>query len=200
MTTSLDDLLTGPVMAILRGLSPAETVATAQRAWGLGITTVEVPIGAPDQVASLEAAVRAGAERGLAVGAGTVVDPAQVGVAARIGARYTVAPGYDPAVLAASTAAGLPHLAGAATPTEVQRLHRDGVTWIKAFPASVLGPAWFREIRGPFPDLTYVAVGGVNAASAASFLSAGARMVAVGSALYDPGQLEQLAALLTDHR
>ncbi|MGI5521717.1 hypothetical protein ACQEUX_12265 [Micromonospora sp. CA-259024] len=59
------------IMVILRGRPPGETVALAGRAWDAGITPVEVPIGRPEQVAALAAAVRAGAERGRPVGAGT---------------------------------------------------------------------------------------------------------------------------------
>lgn len=183
------------VMTILRGLSPDETVDLANRAWDAGIELLEVPIGTPEMVPALAAAVKAGAERGKLVGAGTVVTPEQVRVAAEAGARYTVAPGLDLTVLAASLAAGLPHLPGVATATEVHQARRAGCTWVKAFPAAALGPAWFRAIRGPFPDIHYVATGGITAETAGQFLAAGAQVVAVGGALSDPAQLTLLSAL-----
>jgi len=193
---TLDNLLATPVMAILRGYDPDRTVELAAQAWDLGIRALEIPIGEPDQLPSLEAAVRAGRERGMPVGAGTVLTPDQVAAAAAAGAAYTVAPGLDVAVLAASLAAGMPHLPGVATPTEVQQAVRAGCTWVKAFPASVLGPAWFRELRGPFPRVRTVATGGVDGHTAAQYLAAGASVVGVGSALSDPAQIELLAALL----
>lgn len=194
-----DEMFAGQrVMAVLRGLPPAETVEVAARAWDLGIEAVEVPIGQPDQVASLFAAVRAGRERGRVVGAGTIASVEQVWVAAEAGAAYTVAPGLDLDVMAASLAGDMPHLPGVATPTEVQRARAAGCSWVKAFPAISLGPAWFSAMRGPFPDLSYVATGGVSARNAADFLAAGARMVAVGAALTDPEQVELLAALAGD--
>lgn len=183
------------VMTILRGLPPEETVAVASRAWDAGIELLEVPIGVPAQVPALAAAVKAGAERGRLVGAGTVVTPEQARVAAEVGARYTVAPGLDLGVLGASLAAGLPHLPGVATATEVHLARRAGCTWVKAFPAAALGPAWFSAIRGPFPDLRYVATGGITAETAGQFLAAGAQVVAVGAALTDPAQLTLLSAL-----
>ncbi len=195
--TILDDLLATPVMAILRGYDPARTAELAHRAWDLGIQAVEVPIGEPGQVPSLVAAVQAGRERGLPVGAGTVITPEQVAAAAAAGCAYTVAPGLDVAILAASIAAGMPHLPGVSTPTEVQQAVRAGCTWVKAFPASVLGPAWFRELRGPFPRVRTVATGGVDALSAPQYLAAGASVVGVGSALSDPAQVESLAKLVT---
>lgn len=184
-----------PVMAILRGYDPARTVELCERAWSVGIDVVEVPIQSPDAVASLQAAVEAAAGAGRVVGAGTVTSAERVRRAAGAGAVFTVAPGFDPAVTAASRAAGLPHLAGVATPSDVQAALADGQTWVKAFPASVLGTGWFAAMRGPFPDLPLVATGGIDAHNARDYLAAGARVVAVGSALGDPRQLDLLAEL-----
>ncbi|MEV0647418.1 bifunctional 4-hydroxy-2-oxoglutarate aldolase/2-dehydro-3-deoxy-phosphogluconate aldolase [Phytomonospora sp. NPDC050363] len=186
---------TTPVMAILRGHDPARTVELATRAWDLGIEHVEVPIQTTDALPSLRAAVAAGAERGRGVGAGTVIDAEQLRAAAEAGVAFTVAPGLDPAVIEASITAGIPHLPGVATPGEVQRALSLGLTWVKAFPAAVLGPAWFRAVTAPFPAIRFVATGGVDAASAHGYLAAGARVVAVGAALEDPAQLPLLAAL-----
>jgi len=185
------------VMAILRGLSPAETVSVAGRLWDAGVTALEVPIGEPSQVASLRAAVAAAEERGLRVGAGTVITAEQVRVAADAGAQYTVAPGFDPRVLAASLAAGLPHLPGVGTATEVQHAWLAGCRWLKAFPAAALGPGWISALRGPFPDARFVATGGITVESAPSFLAAGARVVALGAALADPAQRDQIKTLVS---
>ncbi|MFI5924753.1 bifunctional 4-hydroxy-2-oxoglutarate aldolase/2-dehydro-3-deoxy-phosphogluconate aldolase [Micromonospora sp. NPDC051543] len=187
------------VMAILRGLPVAETVRLAERAWDLGIEVVEVPVATADAVPALRAAVEAGAARGRIVGAGTVLDDETVAAAADAGAAFTVAPGLDLAVADAAAARGLPHLPGVATPTEAQAALRHGLTWLKAFPAISLGPAWFKAIAGPFPQLRFVATGGLDATNAAAFLDAGVRVVAVGSALTDPEQLDHLAKLTTPH-
>jgi 2-dehydro-3-deoxyphosphogluconate aldolase / (4S)-4-hydroxy-2-oxoglutarate aldolase len=191
------DVLFGdrPVMAILRGRPPAETVALANRIWDAGIGIVEVPIATPDAIPALRATVAAGAERGAPVGAGTVITPEQVRAVAAAGAAYTVAPGLDLSVLAASLAAGLPHLPGVATPSEVQHARAAGCRWLKAFPAKALGTAWLRAIRGPFPDVAFVATGGLDVDDVADYLTAGARIVALGAALADPAQLAQLAAV-----
>jgi Entner-Doudoroff aldolase len=184
------------VMAILRGLPPDETVALAARLWDGGVRVLEVPIGTPEAVPSLRAAVVAGAERGLHVGAGTVTTPAQVRAAAEAGAQYTVAPGLDLTVLAASLAAGLPHLPGVGTASEVQRARAAGCRWLKAFPAKALGPEWISAMRGPFPDVRFVATGGLKVADAKPFLDAGTSVVALGAALADPDQRAALGDLL----
>lgn len=72
-----------------------------------------------------------------------------------------------------------------------------GLTWVKAFPATWLGPGWFTHIRGPFPGVRFVATGGLHAGNVQDYLDAGVRVAAVGSALEDPAQLERLGALLT---
>jgi 2-dehydro-3-deoxyphosphogluconate aldolase / (4S)-4-hydroxy-2-oxoglutarate aldolase len=184
------------VMAILRGLPPDETVALAGRLWDAGVTVLEVPIGTPDAVESLRAAAGAGADRGLRVGAGTVTTPAQVAAAASAGAVYTVAPGLDPTVLAASLAAGLPHLPGVGTASEVQRARAAGCVWQKAFPAKPLGAGWISALHGPFPDVKFVATGGLKVADVRPFLAAGAQVVALGAALADPQQVHEIADLL----
>lgn len=184
------------VMVILRGLRATETVELANRAWDAGVELLEVPIGEPGQEKVLAAAVEAGRRRGKTVGAGTVVSAAHVAAAQTAGAAYTVAPGFDLEVLAASVLAGMPHLPGVATATEIQRVVAAGCTWVKAFPAACLTTAWFRAMSGPFPHLNLVATGGVTAEAAPEFLSAGARVIAMGSALADPAQIHRLAALV----
>ncbi|MEV1159212.1 bifunctional 4-hydroxy-2-oxoglutarate aldolase/2-dehydro-3-deoxy-phosphogluconate aldolase [Micromonospora chokoriensis] len=197
-TADFDHIFGGArVMAILRGLPVAETVRLAERAWDLGVDVVEVPVATADAVPALRAAVEAGAARGRIVGAGTVLDVEQVAASADAGAAFTVAPGLDLAIADAAAARGLPHLPGVATPTEAQQALRHGLTWLKAFPAITLGPAWFKALAGPLPQLRFVATGGLDAGNAAPFLQAGVRVVAVGSALSDPSQLDRLAELAT---
>ena len=184
------------VMAILRGFGPAETVDLCDRAWSVGIEVVEVPIQAPDAVPSLEAAVTAGRRAGRAVGAGTVTTVELAEVAKRAGAAFTVAPGLDPEVAAACLERGLPHLPGVATASEIQRAIRLGLIWLKAFPAEQLTPGWFAAQRAPFPTVELVATGGIGLANADDFLAAGARVLAIGSALTDGDQLERLGRLV----
>lgn len=192
-----DDAFAGvPVMAILRGYSPDRTVQLAARAWDLGLTQVEVPIQSPDAVPALRAALAAGLARGMGVGAGTVTTTEQVYLAAELGCSFTVAPGIDPEVLTASAAAGLPHLPGVSSPSEIQIAAKHGLRWVKAFPASVLGPDWIRAVAAPFPQVQIVATGGINASNAATYLQAGAAVVSLGSALEDQTQLDQITSLL----
>lgn len=185
-----------PVMAILRGYSTRDTLVLAQRAWNLGITLVEIPIQTDAALETLAAVANVARSRGALIGAGTVLRPEQVIAARDAGAVFTVSPGFDPDVVTASHAAGLPSLPGVATATEVQLALRHGLRWLKAFPAATLGESWFTAMRGPFPQVSLVATGGMAAGNAERFLKAGATAVAVGSALEDPAQLDRLAAII----
>ncbi|GAB2606426.1 2-dehydro-3-deoxy-6-phosphogalactonate aldolase [Paractinoplanes abujensis] len=195
---TFDDIFAGHrVMAVLRGLEPGKTVEVATALWDAGVTVLEVPIATTDAVASLRAVADAAGERGLRVGAGTVITVEQVRAASDANAQYTVAPGLDLDILAASQAAGMPHLPGVGTATEVQRAWLAGARWLKAFPAAALGPGWISALHSPFPEVRFVATGGLSIASAPRFLDAGARVVALGAALADPAQRDQIGRLLT---
>jgi len=185
-----------PLMAILRGMGVERTLAVATTAWDLGITAVEVPVQTPTDVEALGVLAEAASSRGLQVGAGTVVTPEHVRQAKHAGAAFTVSPGLDVEIVRMSHEAGMPSLPGVATASEVQAAAKEGLTWLKAFPASLLGTGWFPAMRGPFPGIRFVATGGMDAESAPRFLDAGVRVVAVGSALEDPAQLPALATLL----
>lgn len=184
------------LMAILRGLGVERSLAVSTTAWDLGIDVVELPIQTADDLEALRVVAAAGRERGKVVGAGTVVSHEHVEQAASAGAGFTVSPGLDLGIVRASHDAGMPSMPGVATASEVQLALTSGLTWLKAFPASLLGPEWLQAMRGPFPQATFVTTGGLNAQNAGDFLAAGARVVAVGSALEDPAQLPLLAALL----
>lgn len=198
---SVDDLFdrtfTGTsVMAILRGYTPERTVELATRAWELGIDCVEVPVQSPSAIEALAATVTVGRAGGRVVGAGTVTSLERLEQAVAAGAGFTVAPGLDLTVAQASIEAGLAHLPGVATASEVQLAAGHGMRWVKAFPAVTLGLSWFQGMRGPFPDIRIVATGGINGSNAAAYLAAGADVVAVGSALENPAQLDLLAELM----
>ena len=187
-----------PLMAILRGTGVERAVTLATTAWDLGIDSVEVTLQSDEDLLALREVGRLADERGKIVGAGTIVSSRQIPLAVAAGARYLVSPGLDPRVVVAAREHGIPMLPGVSTPSEVQLACDLGLTWMKAFPAQWLGTDWFRHIRGPFPQVRFVATGGMDAGNARQFLDAGVRVVAVGSALEDPQQLHRLAELLRE--
>lgn len=192
------EFATSRVMAILRGFGPEKSLELATRAWDAGVTSVELPIQTQADVDALRLVAAAGAERGMSVGAGTILRVEQVAVAAEAGAVYTVSPGLDDQVVRESLLQGLPTLPGVATASEVHRALGLGIGWLKAFPARELGPNWIRSMHGPFPAAVFVVTGGIDLDNARDFLAAGARVVSLGSALGDPTQVDGLKQLVAD--
>lgn len=179
-----------PLVAILRGLTPADAVPVGRALVDAGFRVLEVPLNSPDPFASVEALARAfaAADPDVVVGAGTVLDPADVDRLADAGGRLVVMPHGDPAVIAAAKAAGLACLPGVATPTEGFAALRAGADALKLFPAETLGPATLQAWRAVFPKATrFLPVGGVVPDTMRPWLDAGAAGFGLGSALYKPG-------------
>lgn len=192
-----DSALAGqPIMGVFRNLAPAAAVARATRAWDAGVRNVEIPVQSPDAMPTLRAVIDAARERGLEVGAGTVLSVEQLDEVQRAGAAYTVSPGLEADVVRASAERSLPHLPGVATASEILAARRLGLRWTKAFPASVLGAAWIRAMRGPYPDQRFVVTGGMTVGVAQEFLDAGVKTVAIGDDFDDDERLAAVTAMM----
>lgn len=168
-------------MVILRGYSTEKTLELCRRASDLGVGLIEVPVQTPDAYPAFRAAADWGTDAGISIGAGTVTSVPVLRLVHEWGANFTVAPGLDHDVVRASSALGLPHLPGVATASEIQQAVGAGLTWLKAFPASVLGAEWVKAMLGPFPGVRFVMTGGMDAATAPAFFDAGAAAVSLGS-------------------
>ena len=124
-------------------------------------------------------------------GLGTVLDAktAREGIAA--GARFIVTPAFRPDVIAACRETNIPIFSGALTPTEILNTWDAGADAVKVFPAEFFGPAYIKSVRAPFPNISLVPTGGVNAENVGEFLSAsGAHATAAGSSLVEAKALK----------
>jgi len=176
-----------PVVAILRGLPSQDAVAVVEALYDAGIRVAEVPLNSPDPFATI-ALLREHFQDRMVIGAGTVVDPADVDRLAEAGGQICVAPNCDTDVIARALAHGLVPMPGVASPSEAFRAYRAGARWLKYFPAGELGLSTIAALRPVMPaDTRFVAVGGVGAANAARFLDRGCNAIGVGSELYRPG-------------
>lgn len=183
------------VVPVLRRLGTARSLDIARAALSVGIRVIEVTLQSADDAETLAEVVRWGQSVGVTVGAGTVVTAHDAMTAARAGAAFAISPGLHSAVITECREEGLPLMPGVATATEVATAREAGFVWLKAFPATSLGTEWLRAMNGPFPDVAFVATGGITAANAASYLDAGAHAVGVGSSLMEFGALDTLGSL-----
>lgn len=117
------------------------------------------------------------------LGIGTVTSSVDLGRAVDVGAHYLVTPITSTAFVQQATDAGVPIVPGGLTPTELFASWSAGASAVKIFPAGQVGPAYLKDLRGPFPDLVAMPSGGVDLAGASAWLAAGAVAVSVGGPL-----------------
>jgi 2-dehydro-3-deoxyphosphogluconate aldolase/(4S)-4-hydroxy-2-oxoglutarate aldolase len=197
------------LLAIVRADSAELALTCVRSVVAAGVTAVEISLTTPGAVEAI-ATVRAELPDDVLVGAGTVMTIEQTDQVAEAGAGFVVTPAISAGGRHAAEI-GLPLLCGALTPTEMVTAMEHGASAVKIFPASAHGPAYLRELRGPFPALPLVAVGGIDATRAPEYLAAGALAVGVGSPLLgdagrggDPSGIaararDLLASLEVDH-
>ena len=176
-----------PLIAILRGITPAELPMATDVLIAAGFKIIEVPLNSPRPLDSLKyLASRSGP--GLLVGAGTVLSPAEAEAVAATRARLVVAPNCNPTVIAAARRRGLLVLPGVATPSEALAALEAGATGLKMFPAEILPPKAVKAWRAVLPAETLLLpVGGITPENMAEYRAAGADGFGIGSALYRPG-------------
>lgn len=176
-----------PLVAILRGVKPEEAVSVAGALVDAGIRFIEVPLNSPDPFASI-ALMQAEFGRQALIGAGTVLDLASVEKLSATGARLMVTPNTSPDVIACAIGKGMELMPGFLTPTEAFAAITAGARRLKLFPAFAMGTAYLKALREVLPAKVGVwAVGGINAENACEWLDAGAEGIALGGALYRPG-------------
>jgi 2-dehydro-3-deoxyphosphogalactonate aldolase len=175
-----------PLVAILRGLKPAEAEAVVGKLIEAGFTAIEIPLNSPEPFRSIEIAARL-APADCLIGAGTVLTVEDVERLDGAGGRLMVSPNVEPDVIRAAAARGMVTLPGVFTPTEALAAARAGATGLKFFPANVLGPAGITAIRAVLPkDLLIAAVGGVSEKNFRDYIDAGITAFGLGSSLYKP--------------
>lgn len=154
----------------------AETVARA------GIPIIEVTMTVPDALDVIAHLARNTPD--LVVGAGTIFDVKTARRCVEAGARFLTSPGLDLEIVEFALKEGVLAVPGALTPTEVTAAWKSGADLIKVFPcAQVGGASYIQALRAPFPDVPFIAAGGVNQQTAAEFIAAGSAAVGVGREL-----------------
>lgn len=173
------------IVAVVRFSDPAPLVRVVEALAAGGVTVAEVTFTVPDALDVIRAAKQQLGDRVL-LGAGTVLDPETARAAFLAGAEFVVAPTVNPDVIRMCRRYDKLAMPGAFTPTEVLTAWDAGADIVKVFPAEVVGPAFFKALRGPLPQVKLMPTGGVDLSTAGEFLRAGAVCLGVGGQLVDP--------------
>ncbi|MET0745559.1 MAG: 2-dehydro-3-deoxy-6-phosphogalactonate aldolase [Microvirga sp.] len=179
-------IATLPLIAILRGLRPENAESVGFALVEAGFRIIEVPLNSPEPFRSIEILSRA-MPRDVLVGAGTVLDPADVDGVRDVGGRLIVMPHGDTQVIRRAKEHGMVCTPGVATPTEAFAALKAGADAIKLFPAEALPPAILKAWRAVLPQGTLVMpVGGIRPDTMRPYVDAGADGFGLGSALFTP--------------
>lgn len=176
-----------PLIAILRGIVPAEVVSIVQALQSAGFLCVEIPLSSPGALESVRA-VRDRFDGQLLVGAGTVLTQTDVIAVHQAGGQIVVSPNTSAEVIAATRQLNLISLPGFATPTEALVAIAAGAHGLKLFPMESTSPAALRAMKAVLPTSCPIfPVGGVTTLNMPEFIIAGAAGFGIGSSLYAAG-------------
>jgi 2-dehydro-3-deoxyphosphogluconate aldolase/(4S)-4-hydroxy-2-oxoglutarate aldolase len=173
------------IVAVVRCSESKQLVEVAQALADGGVTVVEITMTVPDALEVIHQVRQALGER-ILLGAGTVLDAETARAVLLAGAEYIVMPTVNLEVIRLCQRYDKLVMPGAFTPTEILTAWEAGADIVKVFPAEVVGPAYFKALRGPLPQIRLMPTGGVDLNTAAAFLKAGACCLAVGGQLVEP--------------
>jgi len=177
-----------PLLGILRGVDEAAIGPVIEAAVSAGLNSIEITMNTPGAAVLIRHAVQLAGDD-LMIGAGTVLDLDDLDAALDAGAGFAVSPTLRGDVVARCVERSVPVFPGALTPSEIDTAWRAGATMVKVFPASCFGPAYLREVHGPFATVELLACGGVNAANLGDYFSNGAAAAAFGASVFRPAWL-----------
>ncbi len=172
------------VVAVIRLKDAAALGAVVDALATGGVLALEVTMTVPGAI-ELIREISPSLPPDVVLGAGTVLDAETAQAAIEAGARYVVSPVFREEVLRVCHRFDVAALPGCFTPTEILEAWEAGADVVKVFPATALGPGYFRDLRGPFPNLRLMPTGGVSLANAGDWIRAGAVAIGVGTALVD---------------
>jgi 2-dehydro-3-deoxyphosphogluconate aldolase / (4S)-4-hydroxy-2-oxoglutarate aldolase len=183
--TQLQHVLDAGIVAVVRAPDPTHLVEVIRALADGGVTVAEVTFTVPNALDVLRQA-RKELPSNILLGAGTVLDPETARAAILAGAEFIVSPTLNLDVIRLCNRYDKVVTPGAFTPTEILTAWEAGADIVKVFPAENLGPAFFKAMRGPLPQIRLMPTGGVDLNTAAEFLKAGACCLGIGSQMVEP--------------
>jgi len=181
---NLQDIVNCGVVAVIRVASAQEAVEVCGAIAKGGVKPIEITMTVPGAIDAIKE-LKGAAEDKVLLGAGTVLDPETARAVILAGAEFVVCPTLNLEVIEVCRRYSKVVIPGAFTPTEILTAWEAGADIVKVFPATVGGPRYLRDIRGPLPQIRLMPTGGVNVDNTPDFIKAGAVAVAAGTSLVD---------------
>jgi 2-dehydro-3-deoxyphosphogluconate aldolase/(4S)-4-hydroxy-2-oxoglutarate aldolase len=192
----LQKIVEGGVIAILRQVPEEQAERLADSLVEGGVTALEVTVQTPEAFSMIQRLAKRLQGRAI-VGAGTVIDGETARLAINSGADFLFSPSLHQDVIRTALRYGKIAMPGVMTPTEMINAMEWGADLVKVFPATALGVSYIKDVKGPFPHIPLVPVGGISLDNVASFIQAGAVAVGIGGnlvnrKLMDEGKYEEI--------
>ena len=183
------------IIAIIRKVYGNDLIQLAHALYSGGINLLEITFDQVDpdciQKATDSLALIANNVSEMVLGAGTVLDKAQVDAAVASGARYIVSPNTDEEVISRSKQMGVVSIPGAMTPTEMVNAIHCGADYVKVFPVSDLGLKYMKDVMSPLDHIKFIATGGINLENFSDYLDIGFVAAGIGGHLTDKKLIEK---------
>lgn len=179
------------IVPVIRATCTDFAVAAGRAVLEGGITVVEVTLAAACAIETIQELKRSMGNE-LLIGGGNVIDLKEARACLDAGAQFLTSPTFDRDTISLAREAGVPIIAGALTPTEVLSAYRAGADYVNVFPCGkVGGPGYIKSLKSAMPRIPMIPTGGVNLATAAAFLDAGAAALGIGAELVLPIAVEK---------
>jgi len=195
---ALDCMMSTGVIAVIRMKDPDRLSKVVGAIREGGVKCIEITMTVPGAVEIIAAMVKS-APPDVLIGAGTVTDRETAEAVIAAGAKFVVSPVLHPDVVGLCRSSGIIAVPGCFTPTEILSGWEAGADIVKVFPATSLGPKYFRDVAGPFPHIRLMPTGGVTIDNVGEWVKAGAVAVGIGSDLLDKKAIaEERYGVLTE--
>lgn len=181
----------GTIVAIIRGVEPTEVVEIQEALLEGGINWVEVSLSEEEKGLECIKILNETFGDRIHLGVGTVTTITQAKKAIDAGARYIITPGWDKDLIKEIQTLKIEILPGVFSPGEIMQAQTLGIKVVKLFPASNFGTDYIKNLRGPFPNLNIMAVGGVSLGNIQDYYKAGCTSFGIGSDLVPRGATKE---------
>lgn len=189
-------LINGDIITIVRGVACDKIASIGEVLLKADIKYIEVSLSEEKEGIACIKELNKQFGKDIRLGAGTVIRPDLVDKAANAGATYIITPAWDRELVRYIKSKNLSVFPGVFTPADIMQAVNEGLTQLKLFPVGNLPPSYIKNIKGPFPDVEFIGVGGVSKDNIREYYNAGCFSFAIGSDIIPRGSFEFESSLI----